>query len=549
MEHNFQFISAAVSDRGLSEKRPQNEDSFISLDNVGLYVVADGVGGAQAGDVASQMAVEILGEAFIHYGDSVDPEEIMKVAIERANEAVFQMANDLPQLSSMATTIAAVHISGNIATIAHVGDSRVYKVDTEGFLTRETNDHSVVEEEVRAGRMTPEQAANHPSRNIISRAIGAESTVEVDVKTIMVDPGTIFLLCSDGITRHISDDEISELLNTGMSPQTLCEHMKEVCYERGAEDNLTAVIVKVASQQGLNIESLAAVPNVKQEPEEVVVFEEETVASAREAYDEAQSLADPNSPKESDHLENAYQTAHSADTVNAAETVNDPYLNRIETPEYNSSSLIVEAEPQESQIERDFGMFGSSANVEEQPQQSSGSVVSKILSSFLWLVVGSIIGIAGFYFWQRSNPIVEPAPPQITEMKTNNIPLTAFEENRRLVDKDPEAYANSRAASPQDAEDHYLLGRSLLLTGKYWEAGRQFRFAKEKLGQSDQNNAKTLAADIAVGLSIVESMPSQEFLKKELLNMNTASVSNSAASNSTDNTNAATNVTTNSNTP
>jgi len=88
MENNFQFISAAVSDRGLSDKRPQNEDSYIALEQVGLFAVADGVGGAQAGDVASQMAVEMLGEAFIHYGDTVDPEEIMKVAIERANEAV-----------------------------------------------------------------------------------------------------------------------------------------------------------------------------------------------------------------------------------------------------------------------------------------------------------------------------------------------------------------------------------------------------------------------------------------------------------------------------
>ncbi|HMS10334.1 MAG TPA: protein phosphatase 2C domain-containing protein, partial [Pyrinomonadaceae bacterium] len=203
MDNNFAVISATVSDRGLSEKRPENEDSFIAIDASGLYAVADGVGGAQAGDVASQMAVEILGEAFTHYGDSVDPEDIMQVALERANEAIYRMSTELPQLSTMATTIAAIHISGNIVTIAHVGDSRVYRVDPEGLLHRETNDHSLVEEEVRAGRMTPEQAANHPSKNVISRALGAEATVAVELKTIMVDPGTSFLICSDGITRHI----------------------------------------------------------------------------------------------------------------------------------------------------------------------------------------------------------------------------------------------------------------------------------------------------------------------------------------------------------
>jgi len=148
--------SSAVTDRGLSEKRPENEDSFLVLEECGVYAVADGVGGAQAGDVASQMAVEILGEAFINQSSEPDAEDIMRMAIERANSAIYQMANDLPQLSSMATTVVALHVQGNIATIGHVGDSRAYRLDHNGKLLRETHDHSVVEEEVRAGRMTPE---------------------------------------------------------------------------------------------------------------------------------------------------------------------------------------------------------------------------------------------------------------------------------------------------------------------------------------------------------------------------------------------------------
>ena len=205
MENNFNITSASVSDRGLSEKRPENEDSFLVLEERGVYAVADGVGGAQAGEVASQMAVEIIGEAFINSPANSDAEDVMRIAIEHANSAIFQMASDLPQLSSMATTIVALHVDGNIATIGHVGDSRIYRVDNQGSLYRETNDHSVVEEEVRAGRMTPEQAENHPSKNVISRALGAESDVEIDLKTIMIEPGTTFLLCSDGITRHIGD--------------------------------------------------------------------------------------------------------------------------------------------------------------------------------------------------------------------------------------------------------------------------------------------------------------------------------------------------------
>src|SRR5947209_5384291 len=205
MDNDLHISSAAVSERGLSDKRPENEDSYLEMPAIGIFAVADGVGGAQAGEVASQMAVEILGEAFSNLSSTSDAETAMLAAMEKANSAIFQMAHELPQLASMATTIAALHLKGNIATIGHVGDSRVYRVDPEGQIHRETDDHSVVAEEVRAGRMTEEQAENHPSKNVISRALGAEGTVQPDLKTIMVEPGTSFMLCSDGITRHVSD--------------------------------------------------------------------------------------------------------------------------------------------------------------------------------------------------------------------------------------------------------------------------------------------------------------------------------------------------------
>ncbi|HQU93894.1 MAG TPA: protein phosphatase 2C domain-containing protein, partial [Pyrinomonadaceae bacterium] len=296
MDNNFRFASASVSDRGLSEKRPVNEDSFIELKHLGLFAVADGVGGAQAGDFASQMAMETLGEAFNNLPENFDAEQALRIAIQHANQSIFTMSSELPQLASMATTIAALHVNGNIATVAHVGDSRVYRIEPDGTLKRETADHSVVEEEVRAGRMTPEQALVHPSRNVISRALGAEDTVDIDIKTIMVEPGTMFLLCSDGITRHIEDPELERLFNDEIEPQALCEQMRSICYSRGAEDNLTAVVVRVSSQLAETVPApqlqivepiVEASPKPAAEPFELDVEEEETVATARSPFDEA----------------------------------------------------------------------------------------------------------------------------------------------------------------------------------------------------------------------------------------------------------------------
>src|ERR1043166_7157729 len=238
----------SISDRGLSDKRPLNEDSYLADAARGIFVVADGVGGADAGEIASQTAVDVLNDAFRQkITDGEDVEDLMELAIQRANNSIHQMAAENPRFSMMATTVVALHLDGSRATIGHVGDSRLYRLTPDGRLLRETEDHSVVEEEGRAGRMTPEQAANHPSKNVISRALGAEDSVEADMKTIEVEDGSAFLLCTDGITRHIPDSELRELLTADGTPAQLCEEMKRRCYQRGAEDNLTAVIVQVGT--------------------------------------------------------------------------------------------------------------------------------------------------------------------------------------------------------------------------------------------------------------------------------------------------------------
>ncbi|MBX3289811.1 MAG: protein phosphatase 2C domain-containing protein [Acidobacteria bacterium] len=524
MEITSEIISAAVSDRGLSDKRPVNEDSYVSLDQANLYAVADGVGGAQAGDVASQMAVEILGEAFAHYGDTVDPEEIMKVAIERANEAIFQMASELPQLSSMATTIAAIHLSTNIATIAHVGDSRVYRLDPQGHLHRETDDHSMVEEEVRAGRMTPEQALTHPSRNIISRAVGAAETVEVDIKTILIDPGSVFLLCSDGITRHLSDNELEHLLATGMSPEMLCQQMKDLCYERGAEDNLTAVIVKtVASEYD---------DSPRPEPEHFVpdaLEEDETIATARTA--EPSEAETPETIAETEVTEETSDDEWLTQETTVAEATADvPQEPVAETPqEYSSQSVVVQPAQPAAQ-DRDLEMFGNKVRVAEPaPKISSGTVVGTILSSLIWLILGGLLGISGYYLWHKNNPIEpEPTPPVLVE-KTSDIQLNAFAESIRLVDADPQKYIDAEVASPQNAMDHYLLGRAFLISGKLFEAKRQLDLATEKLPEADKKDAVTLASEIAMAKAIIESGPATEVFKREIEVLKKATLTTEAA--------------------
>jgi protein phosphatase len=277
-EITCEYKTAVISDRGLSEKRPLNEDSYYADNERGLFAVADGVGGANAGEVASQTAMEVLSEAFRHHLPDTDNEDLMELAIQRANSSIYQMSREHPKLSMMATTIVALHLNGLEATLGHVGDSRIYRLTPDGRLFRETLDHSVVEEEVRAGRMTPEQAATHPSRNVISRALGAEESVEVDMKTMLVPEGTTFLLCSDGVTRHIKDDELGDILVSHRDLDSVCQTLKSICYERGAEDNLTAVLVRVqrvgAAQQTFDEE------------------EERTVSSARVATATTVSLDD-----------------------------------------------------------------------------------------------------------------------------------------------------------------------------------------------------------------------------------------------------------------
>jgi len=160
-------------------------------------------------------------------------------------------------------------------------------------------------------------------------------------------------------------------------------------------------------------------------------------------------------------------------------------------------------------------------------QKAAGSTF-RILPSLLFLLVGALLGAAGSYYLKQSapEPVQVAPPPPITEMKSNNTALTAFEESRRQVDTDPAKYLNANAASPQDAEDYYLLGRAFLLTGKYWEAKRSFNEAKNRMQQVQPDNQKTLAAEIAMAMAIIESPSATESFTKNAVTSNTATIMN-----------------------
>lgn len=515
MENTFRITSGAISDRGLSEKRPQNEDSYLEMARCGVYAVCDGVGGAQAGDVASQMAVEILSEAFANRRDGDDAESVMRAAISQANSAIHQMAQELPQLLNMATTIVTLHLDGNIATIGHVGDSRLYRLDRDGELFAETADHSMVGEEVRAGRMTQEQADNHPSRNIISRALGAESAVEIDLKTIMIEPGTAFLLCSDGITRHVSDPEIKGVLTFGGEPAEICDYLKNLCYERGAEDNLTAVVVKVATRHATETTDFTNSDTIDIDAGTIDI-EEPTIATARTTFEEPVQDDDDDQILE---LETMKLEMPGAKTLEMDEdAITDPSLPVSEIKEQTVIETVEEPVVDKSEPaipkEEPFSMFGDSGSIVADEQERSGSF-SKVLTALAMLVLGSLIGLGVYHFTLVPPKPVETPDQKLSVMKTDDIAFSSFEKLRRTVDSDPAAFIK-QVPTADDAEGYYLIGRANLLIGDFPKARLALIEAQKLLAKAEPTNAKVLNADIASALAITNDPTLQNRFKQEL---------------------------------
>jgi len=220
-------------------QRRDNEDSAFARDP--LFVVADGMGGAQAGEVASRMAIETF-EGDLPEGTSI--EQRLAELVREANRRIHERARVEREHAGMGTTLTAAYLEDAGVAIAHVGDSRAY-LWRDGTLKRLTRDHSLVDELVQRGKLTEQQAAEHPQRSIITRALGPEPDVEVDTWTYPVRPGDVLLLCSDGLTSMISEDDVAEILGGAPSLAQAGEELVGAANQAGGRDNITVVLFGV----------------------------------------------------------------------------------------------------------------------------------------------------------------------------------------------------------------------------------------------------------------------------------------------------------------
>ena len=233
---------AAKSDVG--KARDRNEDSYFGGDHV--FAVADGLGGHNAGDVASRLAIEPIASLDRRIGDvrGDDVAESLSAAVLEANRAVYRRAQDDAKVRGMGTTLTAVAVLDGSAHLAHVGDSRCYLV-RDGSLSQLSSDHTLVARMVQEGKLTPEQAEVHPQRSILTRALGAEPEVDVDSLEITLVPGDQLLLCSDGLSSVIGDDRIRSVLADSSDLDEACSRLIAEANARGGPDNITVVVVEM----------------------------------------------------------------------------------------------------------------------------------------------------------------------------------------------------------------------------------------------------------------------------------------------------------------
>lgn len=245
----------ALTDVG--RKRKGNEDNLFVNAEQRLFVVADGMGGHAAGEVASKIAVDSINEFVCLTGgdqeitwpfgldDSISYDgNRLKTSIRYANRKVLDATREKSEYEGMATTVAAVLVDGEMANLAHVGDSRVYMV-RDGSLTLLTSDHSWVNEQIQSGIISAEQARSHPLRNVVTRALGGKPDLAVDIQVQKMEPGDVLLLCSDGLTTMIPDEGIVEIVSeAGGDIEKAAKALVAEANARGGEDNITVLLLK-----------------------------------------------------------------------------------------------------------------------------------------------------------------------------------------------------------------------------------------------------------------------------------------------------------------
>jgi serine/threonine protein phosphatase PrpC len=256
----YGYEAAAASHRG--KVRTANEDSFGICAEDGLFVVCDGMGGAAAGEVASRVAVETMMRSMCRpvrqesskdtdpgpLGDKTVAEApgLLREAVSDANDLVFSQAAKDSRLHGMGTTLVALLALSSRVWVAHVGDSRCYRF-RDGALEQLTRDHSLVDEQVKLGQLTREEADRSPLRNVITRAVGSQRSVTAEINEVEIVSGDLFLLCSDGLTRELPDGRIQTLLGQSEDLDVLCQQLIDSANEAGGRDNVTCVLVRTTS--------------------------------------------------------------------------------------------------------------------------------------------------------------------------------------------------------------------------------------------------------------------------------------------------------------
>jgi len=267
-------------------QRRANEDSLLARSP--LFVVADGMGGAQAGEVASKIAVESFQQGLT---DTREPEAALAALAHAANSRIHELSHTNSEQAGMGTTLTAVYVGEQAVTIAHVGDSRAYCLRGRE-LSRLTDDHSLVDELIRQGRLTPTEAVEHPQRSVITRALGPEGAVEVDTRSYPARDGDVYLLCSDGLTTMVPEDELAAVLLAHPRLRDAGEALIAAANEAGGRDNITVVLLRL---EEVNV--AAPPPGAQAERAEQAAVAEQGTRGAQATL----SAAPPSSPATGPH--------------------------------------------------------------------------------------------------------------------------------------------------------------------------------------------------------------------------------------------------------
>ena len=238
------YTAAAATDRG--RKRPSNEDAFGFSVEHGVYVVCDGMGGAAAGEIASSLAVDEVMKRLVSRDPTLEPQQAAEQAIYAANEVIFSRSQRNVSLSGMGTTLVGLLAEDRRVWVINVGDSRCYRLRNL-HLDQITLDHSLVDEQVRMGRMTPAEAQRSTLRNVITRALGTQSRVTPDVFALEAELGDLFLLCTDGLTRELPDARIESVLGMNLPLDELCARLVSDAKKAGGSDNITCLLVRAGA--------------------------------------------------------------------------------------------------------------------------------------------------------------------------------------------------------------------------------------------------------------------------------------------------------------